>query len=701
MCPSIKFYFQTLEHTTKMEMKITSHLGKILTLFFLALLVVSCGKNDDDANPDPDDDMGMVDDDVNEPNAIPNIIELAETVDMLSMLVDALEAADTGLVNSLSADGSLTVFAPTNDAFNALLDQLEGFDELDDFNETEELALLSEILEYHVVSGTAAFSTDLSDGQVLETLQTESITIAIDGSVFVQDKSEELAEVVSADNDASNGVVHIIDKILLPQSVLDILFPKPTVTEWVVETEELSLLEEAIHKAGLDDDLGEEGPFTLFAPTNSAIEELFDLLGDSFNSFDDFDNFLEIQVLQQILLYHVVPDAITSTDLAPGPVATLLDNETLEILPSADTFVIGDASEIDANLIEEDIAASNGFVHIIDKILIPQEVQDFLDSLSPDDPMSGIPNIKEFVEDSEELAFLKDALEITGLLETLGEDGPYTVFVPTNETITMLFALFGGSLSSLEDFDLDFEIDLLRKVLSYHVVPGVVSSSDLAAGELSTLLPGDSITIGTENGSFFLQDALGLNVDLLLTDIPAGNGIIHTVDRILVPQTVIDEVASEVENTLMDVVGQLEECDLFVNAFMMVRDHLDDDILEAEITLFLPTNSAFLELFSTLDGIESLADFDSEEEIRLLADILGYHLVNGTKARSSDLTNNQVLTTFQGETLNIIIGDSIYIMDKTGDNSKVTVADTEVLNGVVHIVDKVLLPQQVIDYISI
>lgn len=688
-------------------MKTIPHLGKFLVLLLFSLFIVSCSKSDDNGDSGTDDDVsttdddgtGGSDDDPNGENSLPNIIELAETVDMLSSLLDAVDAADAGLEEALSGEGPFTVFAPTNDAFNDLLDQLEDFESLGDFEEDAEKELLAEILKYHVISGSAAFSADLSDGDVLETLQTETLTVNIDGSVFIQDKTENLAEVVGADNEASNGVVHIINKILLPQAVLDALFPKPNIVELVVETEELSLLEEAMLTAQLEDDLAAVGPFTLFAPTNAAIEELFELLGDSFSSFDDFDNIIELEILEQILLYHVVPGNITSTDLAPGTQATLLSGESIEIISSGETFLIGDASDVDANLVDIDKLASNGVVHIIDKILIPQEVQDFLDTLNPDDPTSGIPTIRELVEGSEEFAFLREALELTGLLETLGEEGPYTVFAPTNDTIDLLFGLLGGSLSSLEDFNLDFEIDLLRQVLSYHVLPGVVTSSDLTVGEVDTLLPGDQLEIGFEDGSFFLEDALGLNVEVLITDIPAGNGVIHTIDRILVPQSVIDTVVTEAESTVMAVLEELDDLDLCLSAFLMVRDKFEDALYE-EFTFFLPNNQAFLELFDGLDGIDSLADFDTEEELRLLGEILAYHFIEGSKATSSDLFDQQELITLQGETLNINIDTSVYVIDKTGVPAKVTVPDTELLNGVIHIIDKVLLPQEVLDQLS-
>ncbi|MEO1484623.1 MAG: fasciclin domain-containing protein [Bacteroidota bacterium] len=669
---------------------------KIAFFFLVALAFNSCSNNDDDGGTTTDRNG-----DTNNTNSLPNIVELAETVDVLTLLLDAVEAAGGDLGNTLATGDPLTVFAPSNDAFNALLAQLDGFDSLDDFDEAAEKEILTKILQYHVIADTKAFSSDLSDGQSLPTVQSENLTVTIDGSVFINDKTDESAEVVGADNQASNGIVHIIDKVLLPQEVLDILFPKPTIVELVVETEELSQLEEAVIKAGLVDDLNGEGPFTVFAPTNAAIDELFDLLGDSFNSFDDFDNFIEIQILEDILKYHVVPGNIAAADLSAGTVNTLLEGETLEIISSGETFVIGDASEVDANIENADNFASNGVVHIIDKILIPQEVQDFLDTLDPDDTTGGVPTIKEIVESTEELDFLREALELTGLLETLGEEGPFTVFAPTGESVNLIFGLLGSGINSLEDVDLSFEIDLLRQVLSYHVVPGNITSADLMQGPVPTLLEGDGFTVIADGQGFVLQDGLaGLDANLLVTDIPAGNGVIHTIDRILVPESVIYQVLTETEQNLMALLEELEDNEVFMTAYLLVRDSLEDVLNGEAFTFFLPTNQAFLDLFAQLDGINDLTDFDTEAELRLLGKILVYHCVDGVKGTSDILFNGQELTTVQGETLIVEVGDEIKILDKTTIPAKVTSPDFEVLNGVLHIINKVLLPQEVLTQLS-
>ena len=170
----------------------------------LSLFTISCS--------DDDDNQPMV-----EPT--PNIVEAAQATTDLSLLVDALVQADAGLVDLLQTNGPFTVFAPTNQAFADLLEALgDDYNSLADFDTTEEKELLAGILTYHVVAGTAAYSTDLSDGQMIETAQGQSITVSLDGGVFIQDATDTDAQVTAADVATSNGVVHIIDKVLLPNT---------------------------------------------------------------------------------------------------------------------------------------------------------------------------------------------------------------------------------------------------------------------------------------------------------------------------------------------------------------------------------------------------------------------------------------------------------------------------------------------------
>jgi len=653
-------------------MKKNTFIYIILLLITAFTVLFSCKKNDD-SNPVDDsieDGIG----DIDEP--LPTILELANTVDELSDFIKAIEIVDTDVVTLLSIDGSNTIFAPTNEAFDAFFDELEGFESLNDFDEASEIELLTQFLKYHIITNIATFSSDLSNEQVLNTIQGEELIVNINTSIFIQDKTNDVSKIVSADNEASNGVVHLIDKILLPETVLNILFPKPSIYELIAETDELSLLNQALTTAGLKNQFdGDAGPFTVFAPSNAAIEELLVLLGDNFNGFEDFDNFLEIELLKRILLFHVIDGNFTSEELVSGEVSTLFTNNSIEIITSGDNFVIGDATDVNANITSIDNIASNGTVHIIDKILVPEEALEFLNL----DNISLNSTIKELIETTEEFTILREALSITGLLDTLDENGPYTVFAPNNTTLVSLFGLLGSKFSSLDDFVTDEDISLLRDILAYHITAEKILSSDFTGRtSINTLSNNNSIEFVNDNGNIALVDGLSFEANFTLTDIPAKNGIIHTIDRILIPESVINFIENEVALTFESIM-------------------LSAGNVEKEFTFFFPSDKAFIDLFDQI-GIEKLKKFTDEEEgIDILKNILAYHCIENTASKASNFQNQQILTTFQGEELEVFINDGIFILDETAQPSELIHADLGILNGYIHVIDKVLLSQEVLD----
>ncbi len=255
---------------------------------------------------------------------------------------NTLEAAVIAaeLADDLSGDGPFTVFAPTDDAFAALpaglVDQLLA-------DPTGDLA---QILLYHVL-GAQVLSTDLTDGQAAATLQGDDVTVTINAEgVFIND-----AKVTVADILADNGVVHVIDAVLLP--------PVTTVVDIIVNSPDHNTLEAAVIAAGLADDLSGDGPFTVFAPTDAAFAALPAGLVDQLLADPTGD-------LAQILLYHVLGAQVLSTDLTDGQAAATLQGEDVTVTINAEGVFINDAKVIVA-----DILADNGVVHVIDAVLLP------------------------------------------------------------------------------------------------------------------------------------------------------------------------------------------------------------------------------------------------------------------------------------------------------------------------------------------
>ena len=269
-----------------------------------------------------------------------SIVEIATSNDNFSTLVAALTKAN--LVSALQANGPFTVFAPTNEAFADLLADL-GVSSLDDLT----AEALTPILLYHVVSGKV-LSTDLANGYV-NTLSSGPEETRISLQVNADDvllNGE--SKVTAADILATNGVIHVIDKVLLP----------PTVVNLAINNPQFSILVEAVLKAELAGTLSGAGPFTVFAPTNAAFEELFTTLGVS--GIAD----LTKEQLVPILLYHVVSGNVLSGELSTGNVATL--NGDIAVNLGASVTINGSSK-----VIFTDVQGSNGVVHVIDEVLLP------------------------------------------------------------------------------------------------------------------------------------------------------------------------------------------------------------------------------------------------------------------------------------------------------------------------------------------
>ncbi|MBE0676842.1 MAG: fasciclin domain-containing protein [Bacteroidales bacterium] len=270
------------------------------------------------------------------------IAEYASYDSNFSILVSALSKA--GLVSTLNGAGNFTVFAPTNAAFNALFTDL-GVSGIADIP----VETLTPILLYHVL-GEEKKSNMITTGYYssLSTSQSNNVTMRIDAGMEV--KINNSAKVIVADVDVTNGVIHAIDKVILPPTVVDIAIANPA----------FSILVEAVVKADLVETLNGDGPFTIFAPTNTAFEALFTSLGVT--GIAD----LSAEALTPILLYHVVSGNVTSSQLTAGAVPTLNGNIDVELSPAP---AINGVS----NIVLTDVQGTNGIVHVIDKVLVPSK----------------------------------------------------------------------------------------------------------------------------------------------------------------------------------------------------------------------------------------------------------------------------------------------------------------------------------------
>jgi len=525
---------------------------------------------------------------------------------------DTLEAAviAANLAETLSGDGPFTVFAPTDDAFAALpdgtIEALLG----------DPQGALTDILLYHVL-GAQVLSTDLVDGQTAMTLNGDELTVSItNDGVFINN-----AQVTVADITTDNGVVHVIDAVLIP--------PTTTVVDVIVNSPDHNTLETAVLAAGLETALSGDGPFTVFAPTDDAFAALpAELLNALLNDPQG--------LLTNVLLYHVLAAEVLSTDLMDGMTATTLLGADITVSINNDGVFINDAQVTVA-----DIQTDNGVVHVIDAVLIPPP-----------------PSVVEIIASSPVHNILETAVLTAGLETALSGEGPFTVFAPTDFAFA---ALPDGTIDAL----LADPQGILTDILLYHVAGANALSTDLSDGQTITTLNGKDVTVTINSNGVFINDA-----QVVFADIVASNGVVHVIDAVLTPPTttVVDVIVdSPVHNTL--------------EAAVLAADLAGTLSGEGPFTVFAPTDDAFAALpAGTIDAL--LADPQG-----LLTEILLYHVV-GAEVLSSDLSDGQTAMTLNGQDLTVsITNDGVFIND-----AQVIVADIVTDNGVVHVIDAVLLP---------
>ena len=250
----------------------------------------------------------------------------------------------------------------------------------------------------------------------------------------------------------------------------------------------------ALDVAGLTSALEGIGPFTVFAPTDEAFaaidsEVLSDLLADN-------------QLLTAVLTYHVVPGLYTSTDVAGLTSAATLNGKDLALSFDGTSVMVDDATVLTA-----DIDASNGIIHVIDRVLLPESIEDII----------------QVAKGAEIFNTLLAAVEAAGLTSTLKGDGPFTVFAPTDDAFA---AIDPAALNALLA-----DTEALVAVLTYHVVPGEFSASEVLASPFLTTANGANAAISLDtDGKPRIDDAI-----IVATDIDARNGIVHVIDRVIFP----------------------------------------------------------------------------------------------------------------------------------------------------------------------
>ncbi len=307
------------------------------------LFVAACGGNND--------------------HPVPGTLAAEATARGFTALVAASDKA--GLVPALSAGtSSLTVFAPTDAAFNTLATTL-GFSSATAMVTALDGPTLAKILQYHVLP-TKKLAADLvaagatSSQATLYNFEGAAATLALNtaSGVKITDKVLTQATVVTADVQASNGVIHVIDKVLVPPGVLNVV-------QMAKLNPIFSVLVEAVVAANLANTLSGTGPFTVFAPTNDAFTAALGELSLTKAQL------LASPTLPGILTYHVVAGNVRAAAVAALPKPARVTTVQGTAFTVGTRLAITDGRARVANLVATDVVASNGVIHVIDKVLLP------------------------------------------------------------------------------------------------------------------------------------------------------------------------------------------------------------------------------------------------------------------------------------------------------------------------------------------
>ena len=520
-----------------------------------------------------------------------NIPTNAQNTGVHNSLVAALAQAE--LVGVLEGNGPFTVFAPTDQAFADAGINLTALDN------AEGKAILTDILLYHVFSGSV-LSGDVTDGMTATMVNGDYAAFTVDDGVKINDATVTTADVVS-----SNGVIHVIDKVLSPP--VDVFVSDGAMSEPYFQFYTDPAGEDVLAEIDISKNYK-------FQRTNNPSTHPF-YIGDTGYNTESSDNLI------------IVGDGSSSSGIENDQSFTVFFREG---------FTTDDTLSYYCTVHSTMIAAF--------ALTAPTTLQD-------------IPTVATNTGVHNSLVAALVKADLVGNLQTTG---PFTVFAPTDQAFTDA----GIDLDAITTTD---EIGVLTDILLYHVYSGAVYSADVTDGLTVTMVNGDEASFTVNGGTVKVGDATVTTADVVAT-----NGVIHVVDKVLMPPADLVDIAAVAASTGAhdSLVAALTKADLVTT----VQG-------DGPFTVFAPTDQAFADAGIDLDS------FTTDEQIATLRDILLYHVFSGT-VYAANVTDGLTVTMVNGDDASFAVNDGAV---KIGD-ATVTAADVVASNGVIHVIDKVLMP---------
>jgi len=468
------------------------------------------------------------------PAAPKSIVETAASIPAFSSLVAAVAFASNNgdLVNLLSGAGNFTVFAPTNEAFDALARELTRNPDATAANllVPANRALVRAVLEYHVL-GARVLRAAVPLGVPIDPVLAGPDAFRVDAAgdaLVITDARLRTARIVQTDVTAANGVIHVIDRVILPAAPV----ADRSIVEIAQGNENFSSLVAALQFASDDGDLvrllAGPGSFTVFAPDNRAFDALArELTGNAGATAADLLVPANRSLVRSVLRYHVLATEVFAAAIRPGRAVepALGDGTFFRIDVTGGQPAITDGRARVAKIVATDIDATNGVIHVIDRVILPADR-----------------SIVEIAASLPQFSSLVAAVQFAGingdLAALLGAPGTLTVFAPTNAAFDALAReLTHDPHATAATLLVPANRALVRAVLQYHVLTARVLRAEVPLGApIDPALPGNaSFVISARGNALVITDARHREASVVATDVFASNGVIHVIDQVILP----------------------------------------------------------------------------------------------------------------------------------------------------------------------
>ncbi|XP_036823216.1 periostin isoform X5 [Oncorhynchus mykiss] len=509
------------------------------------------------------------------------------------------------LREEIEGKGSFTMFTPSNEAWDLLQPEVRS-------------ALVSNVnvelynaLHYHMVN-RRMLTKDLKNDKYITSMYNNMglyINHYSNGIVTVN-----CARIIHGNQVATNGVVHVIDRVITAVG--------NTIKDILEVNEDLSSFSAVALASGVMDKMGQPGHFTLFAPTNEAMENL----GASFLERIMGDK----EVIGALVNYHLLNSVQCSEAIMAGSVYETVEGSTIEIGCDGDSLTVNGIKMV----LKKDIVTSNGVIHLIDKVLIPDSAKE----------------VMELVGESQ--STFSDMVSELGLSAAMKPETEYTLLAPLNPA-------FSDEVMSIDQ-------SMLKVILENHILKLKHTLSELYNGQLLETISGKLLRV------FIYRTAVCIeNACMLRGSKEGSNGALHLMSSLIKPaQTTI---------------YQLLMSDGRFNIFLSLMESAGlTELLKQEgsYTVFAPTDEAF-------DGLTEQDITMLTSDVNILRTILLYHFSNGVFINGGlegGVTN--LLKTIQGHNLQVLsVNSSINV-------NSVDVPDIDLMatNGVIHVVKNILYP---------